>query len=231
MGLCRGLFLTGTNTGVGKTYVGAMIARALVRQGHRVGVYKPVESGCRCEGNSLVAADAQSLWVSAGKPGELERVCPQRFAEPLAPPQAAAAEGKHVDRELLRSGIEYWRERSDIVLVEGAGGLMSPLSKKDFNAHLAADFGLPLVVVSSNELGTINATLQTIITAGVVAPKLPIAGVVLCQTSPRKNDPSVKTNAADIAASCDVPLLATVAYEQDQLGAEIDWVATVCDLG
>ncbi|NOY30792.1 MAG: dethiobiotin synthase [Planctomycetes bacterium] len=221
----NGLFITGTNTGVGKTQVGAMIARALVAAGHRVGVYKPVESGCASENNALVAADAQSLWEAAGRPGELSRVCPQRFAEPLAPPQAAAAEGKRVDRELLRTGIEYWLERSDFILVEGAGGLMSPLSEEDYNADLAVDLGLPLLVVSSNELGTINATLQTIITARAVAPKLPIAGVVLSQTALREDDPSVATNAADIRARCDVPLLATVAYGQRKFRSTVDWFA------
>jgi len=73
----RGFFITGTNTDVGKTHVGAMIAQALVAAGHRVGVYKPVESGCRCEGGSLIAADARQLWEAAGMLGELSGVCPQ----------------------------------------------------------------------------------------------------------------------------------------------------------
>ena len=64
-----GLFITGTNTGVGKTYVGAMIAQALLKSGQRVGVYKPVESGCRREEDSLFAADANLLWHAAGQPG------------------------------------------------------------------------------------------------------------------------------------------------------------------
>ena len=74
-----GLFLTGTNTGVGKTYVGAMIARTLTSAGHRVGVYKPVESGCPRDGDRLSATDAEELWAAAGQPGELQHVCPQRF--------------------------------------------------------------------------------------------------------------------------------------------------------
>ena len=80
---------------------------------------------------------------------------------------AGAASGgagrrRRVDPQLLRDGIEFWRETSDIVLVEGAGGLMSPMSDDDYNADLAAEFGYPLVVVAANELGTINATLQTL---------------------------------------------------------------------
>ena len=225
MGLCRGFFLTGTNTDVGKTHVGAMIARALVAAGHRVGVYKPVESGCASEGNSLIAADARCLWEAAGMPGDRSKVCPQRFEAALSPPQAAALEDKIVNPELLRSGLNYWRDRSDFVLVEGAGGLMSPLSEQDYNASLAADLGLPLVVVSSNELGTINATLQTIITAGVVAPDLPIAGVVLCQTALHGEDASVCSNADELRKRCDVPLLATVGYGDRNFSSEFDWFA------
>jgi len=220
-----GLFLTGTNTGVGKTYVGAMIARALVNAGQCVGVYKPVESGCQREGAALIAADAQELWDAAGRPGELSCVCPQRFEAALAPPQAAALESKTVDRDLLRSGLGYWQLRSDFVLVEGAGGLMSPLSDKDYNANLAADLDLPLLIVAANELGVINATLQTIITARAVASDLPIAGVILNQTAEHADDISVSRNAAELRDRCDVPVLATVEFGQQQLSDEVDWFA------
>lgn len=220
-----GLFITGTNTDVGKTYVAAMIARAMVAAGHRVGVYKPVASGCVEEDGRWLAEDARLLWEAAGRPGEFSRVCPQCFEQPLAPPQAAAAEGREVDRELLRSGIEYWQRCSDVVLVEGAGGLMSPLSNEDYNADLAVDLGLPLVVISSNELGTINATLQTLITARSVAPQLTVAGVVLSQTAECDDDRSTETNAAEIAARCDVPLLAAVGFGQQKFSTAVDWFA------
>ena len=219
----NGLFLTGTNTDVGKTHVGAMIARALVAAGHRVGVYKPVESGCRREGDSLIAADARQLWEAAGMPGDLSKVCPQRFEAALSPPQAAALEDLLVDCGLLRSGLDYWRDRSDIVLVEGAGGLMSPLSAEDYNADLAADLGLPLVIVAANELGVINATLQTIITARAVAPQLPIAGVILNQTALRGEDASVGRNVEELRARCDVPVLASVDFGQQELH-DVDWL-------
>ncbi len=222
-GLWRGLFLTGTNTGVGKTHVGAMIARALVAAGHRVGVYKPVESGCRREQDSLIAADARQLWEAAGCPGELSFVCPQRFEAALAPPQAAALENSSVDRELLRSGLNHWRDHSDFILVEGAGGLMSPLSSEDYNADLANDLGLPLVIVASNELGVINATLQTIITARAIAPQLPIAGVILNQTALRDEDASVGRNVNELRARCAVPVLAHIAYGQRDFSEDVDW--------
>src|SRR5688572_13986316 len=174
-----GLFITGTDTGVGKTYIGCLIARSLRAAGLKVGVYKPAASGCRREGDTLVSEDAVALWKAAGSPGELDRVCPQRFVAPLAPHLAARAEGRSIDESLLRSGLDYWLQRSEIVLVEGAGGLMSPLSDEDYVAHLAADFRLPLIVVARNALGTIHQTLVTLITAAAFEEGLPIAGVVL----------------------------------------------------
>lgn len=219
----NGLFITGTNTGVGKSYVGALLARTLVHQGHRVGVYKPVESGCRREGNSLVAADAQQLWEAAGRPGDLSHVCPQRFEAALAPPQAAALENASIDRQLLRDGLSYWQEHSDYVLVEGAGGLMSPLSDEDYNVDLAADLGLPLVIVAANELGVINATLQTIIAARTLAPALTIAGVVLNQTKENIDDQSIGRNAEQLRKHCDAPLLATVGLGQAEFDEPTSW--------
>ena len=102
----RGLFITGTNTGVGKTYVAALIARALAAAGRQVGVYKPAASGCQREADGgLISDNALALWNAAGRPGELKRVCPQRFEAPLAPHLAAAREGKRLDAALMRSGL------------------------------------------------------------------------------------------------------------------------------
>ncbi len=218
-----GLFITGTSTEVGKTHVAAMIARALVAGGRRVGVYKPVASGCREANGERIADDAVQLWEAAGRPGELDRVCPQRFLAPLAPSRAAALEGRRVDAVLLRSGLDCWCPTSDVILVEGAGGLMSPLSDEDYNLDLAAAFGFPLVVVAANELGVINATLQTLITARAKAPGLPIAGVVLNQTARREGDASLATNAEELAARCAAPLLATVKYGEKKFDKYIDW--------
>src|SRR5690349_13082869 len=122
--MCVGLFITGTGTGVGKSYVAGLIAVSLREAGKRVGVYKPVASGCELLNGKLTSQDAIALWEAAARPGTLEHVCPQLFQAPLAPHLAARAEGKHVDRQKLREGIRYWNEASDVVLVEGAGGLM-----------------------------------------------------------------------------------------------------------
>jgi dethiobiotin synthetase len=228
--MANGLFITGTNTGVGKTYIAGLIARSLRDSGLRVGVYKPVASGCEMRAGSLVSPDAVLLWESAGRPGTLEHVCPQLFAAPLAPHLAARAEGKRVDSDKLRAGIELWRTSSDVVLVEGAGGLMSPMSDEDYNADLAAAFGYPLVVVSANELGTINATLQTLITASTYCDGLEVAGVVLNSPNKREGDLSIESNADELARRCVAPLLATVEYG-GAFDRDVDWsklCATAC---
>ncbi len=219
----RGLFIAGTSTEVGKTHVAAMIARALVAAGRRVGVYKPVASGCRRVDDELVADDAVALWDAAGRPGRLEDVCPQRFLAPLAPPRAAREEGRRVDAALLRSGLEPWKASSDIVLVEGAGGLMSPLGDEDYTIDLVAEFGFPLVIVAANELGVINATLQTIITAQSRAPRLAIAGIVLNQATRREGDASLESNAEELRLRSSVPLVASVAFGESTFGESVDW--------
>lgn len=220
--MSRGLLITGTGTGVGKTYVGALIARALRIAGKRVGVYKPVASGCDERDGRLASPDALSLWEAAGRPGTLEQVCPQMFRAPLAPPLAARAEGRRVNPQLLRGGLRFWQETCDVVLVEGAGGLMSPLTDDDYNVDLAAEFGYPLIVVSANALGTINATLQTLITASTYCEGLTVAGIVLNSPSAPTDDPSIDSNADELARRCVPPLLATVAHASG-FDREVDW--------
>lgn len=239
--MSRGLFITGTGTGVGKTYVAALIAMALRDSGKRVGIYKPVASGCKLEKGEPLSPDALALWEAAGRPGTLLQVCPQRFAAPLAPHLAARAEGRRVDPQRLRDGIEFWRETSDFVVVEGAGGLMSPLSDEDYNADLASEFGYPLLVVSANALGTINATLQTLLTARAYGARshpegtrqeawsqrgrcLTVAGIVLNSPSAATNDPSTVSNANELSRRCGVPLLATVEHG-GRFDREVDWMA------
>jgi dethiobiotin synthetase len=220
--MAAGLFITGTGTGVGKTYVAALIARALRESGKSVGVYKPVASGCEMRSGRLVSTDAATLWTAAGQPGTLELVCPQVFAAPLAPHLAARAEGRRVDAKLLRGGIKFWRETCDFVLVEGAGGLMSPVGDDDYNADLAEEFGYPLVVVAANELGAINATLQTLITAATYREGLNVAGIVLNSPRVLTGDPSVESNADELARRC-VPALLSVVEHGGGFDRSVDW--------
>ena len=223
-----GIFITGTDTDVGKTYVAALIAKQLHQQGVNVGVYKPAASGCTDNGdNILFSEDADTLWNAAGQPATVNHVCPQMFRAPLAPHLSARSEGKEIHRELLVQGIEYWQENSDFIIVEGAGGLMSPISDDDFVADLAYQFGFPLVVVVANKLGCINHTLQTLVTAAAYEDGISIAGIILNQViPPTPDDQSLDSNPAEIERVCIPPVLATVDFEQG-LSREIDWLKLV----
>ncbi|HEV2971897.1 MAG TPA: dethiobiotin synthase [Pirellulales bacterium] len=220
-----GLFITGNDTGVGKTYAASLIARALVAHRRTVGVYKPIASGCRDAGGTLFSDDAVMLWEAAGRPGDLERVCPQRFAAPLAPHLAARAAGKRIDAALLRTGLDYWRERAEIVIVEGIGGLMSPVGEDEYVADLAAEFGYPLVVVARNALGAINQTLQTLIVAATFREGLPVAGIVLNHPTAPDDDPSIDSNRDELSRRAVPPVLAEVGWQAKEFDRAVDWFA------
>ena len=226
-----GLFIVGTDTDVGKTYVAARIAAALYHSGKKVGVYKPAASGCRQVDNNLLSDDALALWESAGRPGTLDAVCPQRFLTPLTPHLAARAEGRELDATLLRRGLDFWQRTSDIIIVEGAGGLMSPLGDHEYVADLAADFAFPLVIVVPNRIGAINAALLTITAARSRSQPLPVAGLVLNDIlPPTADDPSTRSNRHELELRCGVPILAQLNYQAEQFDAHIDWARLVHSL-
>jgi dethiobiotin synthetase len=219
-----GLFITGTDTEVGKTYVSTMIAKSLVKAGHRVGVYKPAASDCVSDGRELVSEDAVELWEAAGRPLSLSTVCPQRFQAPLAPHLAARHEGKEIDVELLRTGISAWVDHCDIVIVEGAGGLLSPISDDEYFADLAADFGYPVVIVAPNMIGAINQSLQCLMTAACFRDGLPTAGVVLNDARRLDGDVSMETNREQIASRAVPPVITRLRYDAQSFDDEIDWM-------
>jgi dethiobiotin synthetase len=202
----RGLFITGTDTGVGKTHLATRIIAALRAQGWRVGAYKPVASGSKDGADGPVWSDLEQLHGALAGEFERERICPQRFNAPLAPPVAARCEGKTVDAAILRSGFDWWSERADFLVVEGAGGLLSPLTESECVADVAASFGLPLIIVARLSLGTINHTLLTIEAAH--SRNLPIAGIVLNQAVPADDDASQASNPGELQKRCAVPILA-----------------------
>ena len=222
-----GLFVTGTDTGVGKTVVAALIARRMHEAGRRVGVYKPAASGCRWEQGTLIADDAVALWEAAGRPGTLDAVCPQKFAAPLAPHLAARAEGKELDGQLLRDGWKYWQAVSDVVIVEGAGGLLSPLGDQDYVADLAHDCGYPLIIVARNVLGTIHQSLATCFAAQHRRGGLPLLGVVLNEVLPSDAgaDPSILSNAHELQRHLPVPLLTQLMFNSQDFSPPVDWLA------
>jgi len=232
----RGLYLAGTDTGVGKTAVAEAIVRQLVAAGVAVGVYKPVASGCSAVEDP--GGDAARLWAAAGRPLSAGLVCPQVFGSPIAPPHAARAEGRRVDERLLRTGILPWIDTSDIVVVEGAGGLFSPLGETTLNADLVGDLGMPLVVVDAARLGVIGRTLMAVRAA--CAEGLVVAAVVLSQTERPGGDGEAPAGAAGIARAALSELAARLgpipigmlAHGAQRVEPAIDWMAcgTPCGL-
>ncbi|MBX7165797.1 MAG: dethiobiotin synthase [Pirellulales bacterium] len=220
-----GLFITGNDTDVGKTYVAALIAQELRRRGQRVGVYKPVASGCYWQDEQLISGDALKLWEAAGRPGALAQVCPQRFEAALAPHLAARREGREIDVPLLVAGRDAWCDDYDVVLVEGAGGLMSPLSDELFVADLAEALGYPLVVVARNAVGVINQALLTLIAAVSYGEGLAVAGLVLNEPQAALDAASRAEHREELAARAVPPILAEVHHGAGSLDREVDWLA------
>jgi dethiobiotin synthetase len=222
-----GLFITGTDTEVGKTFVASLIAKQLVAAGKRVGVYKPVASDCVSDGKQLISEDAVNLWEAAGRPLSLEAVCPQRFQAALAPHLSARQSGRELDADLLRTGIEIWADECEVIIVEGAGGLMSPVTDDEFIADLALDLGYPAIVVSSNVIGAINQTLQTLITASCFRDGIEVAGVVLSDSRSFDGDISMESNREEIAKRSTKPVLTRLRYEHEEFDDKVDWIEVI----
>lgn len=170
-------FITGTDTGAGKTFVTAGIAASLKRKGIDVGVMKPVESGCAERGGLVIPQDAVKLKEAAGADDTLDEINPYRFLPPLAPGIAARLEGKQINFEKIRESFERLQNRHKIMLVEGAGGLMTPVTDDDTIAGLVKSLDLPLIIVAASRLGAINLTLLTVQAAKSM--NIHIKGVIL----------------------------------------------------
>lgn len=158
----RGVLITGTDTGVGKTFVACGLAAALAQRGTRVGVMKPVETGCKERDGALVPEDATRLKFFSGCEASIETICPCRFHAPRAPWVAALEEGREVDTSLLEKSYQSILAGHDLTLVEGAGGVMVPI-RENFNfADLAREWGLSVLLVTTAKLGTLNHTLLSL---------------------------------------------------------------------
>ncbi len=201
-----GLFVTGTDTGVGKTVAAAAIARYFRTRGRRVGVCKVAATGCERRREGLVSPDAEYLahWADATEP--LDVVCPQRWAEPLAPAVAGGREGRMIDWTAVRSSLVEVAGRNEVVVVEGVGGVMVPMDEQHTVLDVARWLMLPTVVVARPGLGTINHTLLTV--NALRAAGVPVAGVVVNRyPPPDEADVAAETNPAAIAWWGKVPVL------------------------
>jgi dethiobiotin synthetase len=172
---CLGLFITGTDTGVGKTMVAAALACYFRQRGLKVGVMKPCETGV--VDPRQPGADARLLRWAAGSTDADELVAPYRFPEPLAPSLAAERAGALIDPTRIVAAYAELSQGKELMLVEGAGGLMVPLRGGFLVADLVRQLALPMLVVARPGLGTLNHTLLTVFAAR--AMELPLAGFMV----------------------------------------------------
>jgi dethiobiotin synthetase len=214
----RGLFITATDTGVGKTEIACALLRLARASGQPMGALKPAQSGV--SPGEEGASDAARLRAAAGTEDSPELVCPYTFEAPLAPAVAARLAGKSISVDRVIHSARTLESRHGAVLVEGAGGLLAPLTEDCDYRDLAARLGLPVLVIARAGLGTINHTLLTL--EALRARAIPVLGVVLNRADPGR-DPSEPHNAAEIerggkiAVLADLPFVAESAARADAL--------------
>ena len=202
----RGLFITATDTGAGKTFVTAGIARLWRRELRSFRVCKPVATGA-VNGWS---EDTRLLAEAAGD-SDLHAITPYTFAAPAAPPVSARLAGVSLRLEDLVAAVRHRAEES-AVLVEGVGGLLCPLTERATVADLAVELNLPLIVVARRSLGTLNHTLLTIEAAQ--RRNLHVAGVVVTATTPVRGV-AEETVVEELQRRLDVPLLAVLPHQRE----------------
>jgi len=230
----NGLFITGTDTGVGKTVIAGAIAKILTDHNLRVGVFKPIATGCNNNWEGLISTDTEFLADCANSDLTLSTITPVGYRTPAAPIVSAAYDGPAINFQKISAAYKDICTHSDVVIVEGIGGARVPLTAEFDVLDLAVEFDLPVVIVARPNLGTINHTLMTI--DCVRAAKLKIAGIVINGYDATKTNTAEET-AEHIIAQCGnvnvlavVPFDETVDIEQPSLGetlipslSDIDW--------
>lgn len=157
----KAYFITGTDTGVGKTLVTGALLHAFARQGSKVVGMKPVAAGCETTSHGLICEDVELLRAQSNVAAPLSLVNPYAMAPPIAPHIAAEQGGVEIDLDTIVSSCEALREMADVVLVEGVGGFMVPLNAAQDTADLAVMLDLPVILVVGMRLGCINHALLT----------------------------------------------------------------------
>ncbi len=206
-----GLFITGTDTGIGKTVASCAMAASLHQRGHRVGVSKPIASGCRHDREGLVNEDAEALAHFARSPHPLDVINPVRYAMPVAPAVAAEHDDRPIDVQAIARSLQRLDHDSDVLIVEGVGGALVPLDATHTVIDLARWVGYPVVIVARAVLGTLNHTAMT--AAVLRHAGLTIAGIVINGYDAdvaKHEDASVSTNRRWIQAMTQLPILATL---------------------
>jgi len=226
--MSSGWFITGTDTGVGKTVIACALATLLRQQGRKVGVFKPVATGCRLDMRlGWVNEDSEVLAHCSDASEDLATICPVRYSGDLAPMVAAERSRKPIDWTAIDASWRRIRGGNEWVIVEGAGGLLVPIDRDTNMADLAKRFDLPLVIVARPALGTINHTLLTIEAAR--ARDLPIAAVVIngyrpgSATLAEETNPEVISRLSGMKIPLIVPFDPRTDLRQGVIGESVLW--------
>lgn len=217
-----GLFFTGSDTEVGKTRVAAAVARCLRRLGQEVAVCKPVATGATWVDGRWLSQDTVRL-AEAAQASDVNGITPYAFPEAAAPPLAARQCGVDLTLEGLADAVRRQARPGKVLLVEGVGGLLCPLTERESVADLAGLLQLPLVVVVRRSLGTLNHTLLTLEAA--TTRRLLVAGVVVNETTPPRSL-AEESNVEELRRRLAVPILAVVPFDQDPDAAlcQVEWL-------
>ncbi len=160
--MSESVFITGTDTGVGKTYVAVKLMQQYIAQGHKVIGMKPIAAGCEMIDGIWQNEDVAKLMAASNVQAPREWVNPYCFDEPIAPHIAAAKHGVQIDMAKIQQAYENLKSLADIVVVEGAGGLLVPIDDRCTMADIALALNLPVIMVVSIKLGCLNHALLTV---------------------------------------------------------------------
>lgn len=207
------LFLTGTDTNVGKTYVASRLIQALRESGRDAVGFKPLCCGPR--------DDAECLHAACGGAVDINEINPVWLRPPTAPYTASMIEGRLIDLALIHETFAKLRATHESVIVEGVGGWKAPITRDYLLSDLAADFRLPVVVVVGNRLGAINHTLLTV--ESILARGLECAGLIINHTESHTGEAEIatSTNRAVIEDILKLPILFEVGYGQQKIDASL----------
>lgn len=211
------VFITGTDTGVGKTRVTCGLLAAARLRGLDACGFKPVASGCRRTSRGLRNADALALQSAAGTEEPYERLNPYSFAPAIAPHLAAREAGVRIERRVLDAAHRRLERAHALVLIEGAGGWQVPLGPRDTLAEWVAARGWPVVLVVGMRLGCINHAL---LSAESIGARTRLLGWVASELPPRQ--PRLEDNLAELSARMPAPLLGRVGPRRRHLDGELD---------
>ena len=200
--LHKGLFITGTDTDVGKTYIGSQIVSLLHQEAIHVVPRKPIESGCELIDEELQPDDARHYYEAVQKNIPLEDICPFRFQPAISPQRAARLVNKPIRIQDAQQACLKNVDSSDFLFVEGAGGFYSPLCEDGLNADLAKALQLPILLIANDQLGCINHILLT--TEAIRQTDLELCAVIL-NSKDFSHDISMN-NLEDLISLIDVPI-------------------------